>query len=144
MNELESQSRLLAEENSQLQAELAALLSTEKTSGQGMLSEKLLGKEVTEDSGSNLSNDDGGEGRLIRISRDARTRLVDAEDTCQLIQTVWDLLQANKLFEERDVDFGHVYERLVEIARVDRREFTLEDGVQKILEEGAFNDRSPL
>ncbi|GKZ26970.1 hypothetical protein AbraIFM66951_003923 [Aspergillus brasiliensis] len=100
VNELESQSTLL-QENRRLQAELAALLPTEKTSGHGVLSGKLLGGEVSEDSGSNVCDAEAGETRLIRISRDARTRLVDARDTCQLIQTVWELIQANRLFDER-------------------------------------------
>lgn len=144
MNELESQSTSLQEENLRLQAELAALLPTEKASGHRVLSDKLLGEEVSEGSGSNLCNDDGGEARLIRISRDARTKLVDAGDTCQLVHTVWELIQANRLFEEREVDLGRVYERLVEIARNDQRDFTLEDGVHRILEEGAPHDRNLL
>ncbi|OJJ65675.1 hypothetical protein ASPBRDRAFT_49577 [Aspergillus brasiliensis CBS 101740] len=144
VNELESQSTLLQEENRRLQAELAALLPTEKTSGHGVLSGKLLGEEVSEDSGSNVCDAEANETRLIRISRDARTRLVDARDTCQLIQTVWELIQANRLFDEREVDLGHVYERLLEIARVDRGDFTLEDGVRRILEEGPPHDRSLL
>jgi vacuolar-type H+-ATPase subunit I/STV1 len=132
-NELESKSNSLEEENRRLKAELASLLPVQHQPGRDVLRDSLL-DEPNQDSplSEGTLNSDGR--NYIRISQDARTKLVDSDNTCQMISTVWELIQSNDLFEQREVDFVRVYEQLREIAGAQKQHFNLDDGIQKIFE----------
>ncbi|KAL4821425.1 hypothetical protein BDW67DRAFT_150739 [Aspergillus spinulosporus] len=145
VNQLREQTQMLEEDNRQLRRDIVTLLPRAEPSGQDVLASPLLSQERDAlDLARGGLADWPAHLQLVRVSRCSREKLLNVQNTCELIQTVWGLIQSHELFEKGIIDIGDVYSRLKEIALSKGDRFNLQEGVDEILRHNATKNNDFL